>query len=152
MAGSQITTILTNVATVLASVTGVQRVHPYEPVATKPENVVAIMGGSQAVDYWSLIPETTRPHRLQGFQMEVDHVLLFQHYYEVGDTTISTPAVRTIVLAVLDKFNNTFAIVPQAEMTGPIDVDWPTVWRLADIFLVHKTVYRLPVKELYVVQ
>ena len=152
MPGSQITTILTNIATELDSVAGVQRVYKYELVALAPGSIPATMGGSQAIDFWSVLPETTRPRRLQGYQHEVDHTILFRHYYTVGDAAVTTPLLQTIVLAVLDKFTNTFAIVPQAEMTGPPEITWPVLWMIAETFLVHKTEYRLPVKELYVVQ
>ena len=152
MPGSQITTILTNIATELDGVTGVQRVYTYEPVALAPGSIPTTMGGSQAIDFWAVIPETSRPTRLQGYQMEEDHTIIFRHYYTAGDTSVTTAALRTIVLAVKDKFNNTFAIVPQAEMTGPIEVTWPVLWMLAETFLTFKTEYRLPVKELYITQ
>ena len=97
-------------------------------------------------------PELSRPARLQGYQIEVDHTILFRHYYTAGDTSLTTSAVDTIVLAVLDKFNNTFAIVPQAEMTGPPEVTWPVLWMLAETFLVWRTEIRVPIKELYVIQ
>jgi hypothetical protein len=150
--GSQITTIVTNIATTLDSVTGVQRVYTYEVVPLAPGSIPTTMGGSQAIDFWTVRPETTRPNRLQGYQIELDHVVLFRHYYTAGDTSLTTSAVDTIVLAVLDKFNNTFAITPQAEMTGPPEITWPVLWMLAETFLTWRTEYRLPVRELYVVQ
>ena len=152
MAESQILTILAAILPILDAVTGVQRVYNYEPLAVKPENIVTIMGGSQAIDYWSVTPETTDPQRFQGYQMEFNHVMVFRHYYEVGDAAISTPAVRTIALAVLNRFSTVFSIAPQAEMTGPLQIIWPIYWTLADTFTVHKTEYRLPLKELIVVQ
>ena len=152
MPGSQITTIVTNIATTLDGVTGVQRVYTYELVALAPGSIPTTMGGSQAIDFWVVRPEISRPTRLQGYQIEVDHTILFRHYYTAGDTSVTTPALDTIILAVMDKFNNTFAVVPQAEMTGPIEVTWPVLWMLAETFLVWKTEYRLIAKELYVVQ
>lgn len=152
MPGSQITTILTNIATTLDSVTGVQRVYTYEPAILAPGNIPAILGGSQALDYWTVRPETTQPRRLTGYQVELDHVILMTHYYNAGDTSITEPLLDPIVVAVMDKFVNTFAVVPQAEMTGPPEVTWPMLWRLGETFVVWKTEFRLPVKELYTVQ
>ena len=152
MAGSQITTIVANIATELDSVTGVQRVYKYELVALAPGSIPATMGSNQAIDFWIVRAELSRPRRLQGYQIEVDHTILFRHYYTVGDPSVTTPLLDTIILAVLDKFNNTFAIVPQAEMTGPPEIVWSVLWMLADTFLVHKTEIRLPIHELYVVQ
>lgn len=152
MAGSQITTIVTNIATTLDSVTGVQRVYTYEPTALAPGSIPTTMGGSQAVDFWVVRPEISRPTRLQGYQIEVDHTILFRHYYTAGDTSVTTAALDTIILAVLDKFNSVFSVVTQAEMTGPPEVTWPVLWMLAETFLVWKSEIRIPVKELYVIQ
>lgn len=152
MPGSLITTILATLATTLDAVTGVQRVHAYEPIATAPADIVAIMGGSQAVDYWSIKPETTRTTRLAGYQQEIDHVILITHYYTVSDVTVTTPLLHVIILAVMNALNAVFSIAPQAERSGPVEVTWPVYWMIGGSFLVHKTEYRYPVKELVVIQ
>lgn len=152
MPGSQITTIVASIATLLDAVTGVQRVYTYEPIVTNPGDIVTIMGGSQALDYWTVRPEISRPQRLVGFQMEVDHIVRFRHYYDMGAVATSTAALDTIVQAVMNAFNNTFSLVPQAEITGPVEVTWPEPWQLGGTFIVHRTEYRLPVHELYETQ
>lgn len=155
MPGSLITTILTNLATTLDSVTGVQRVYTYEPVAITPGQIPTVMGSNQAIDFWTVRVAGSRPIRLVGYQMEWDHVVRFLHYYTVGDASVTAPLLDTIILAVLNAFSTVFSITPQAETTGPLEVpeeEWARYFMLADTFLVYRTMYRLPVKELFIAQ
>ena len=153
MPGSQLhPTILDALAVLLDAVTGVQRVYTYQPIAVAPGQIPTVMGSNQAIDFWSVVPESSESTRLTGYQHETNHVVLFQHSYTIGDSSVTTPLLRVILQAVFDKFTNTFAIVPQAEMTGPPALTWPVPWMLAESFLVWRTEFRLPVKELYTTQ
>src|SRR5262249_6815590 len=98
-------------------------------------------------------PQSSRPLRLVGYQMEFNHVVVFRHYYTVGSSSGTTATVDALTLAVLNKFSTVFSITPQAEMTGPLEVDqWMEFFLVAGTELVYRTVYHLPVKELIVVQ
>ena len=152
MPGSQLPTILATIATTLDAITGVQRVHTTEPVWLTPESMPASVGTSQAIDYWTVGPETTQPVRLVGYQYDIEHIIVFRHFYSVGDSTVSTPVLRALIIAVLDAFNNVFSVAPQAEVTGPLSVIWPVLWSLSVPLPVWKTEYRLPVKEYYATQ
>lgn len=155
MAGSQIIAILASLATTLDAVAGVQRVYLHEQVVLAAGNIPATMGGSQAIDYWTVRVSGSHPRRLAGYQMEWDHVVRFHHYYTVGDPSVTTPLLDTIIVAVLNAFSTVFSIAPQAETTGPLAVpeeEWGRYVMLADTFLVYRTMYLLPIKELFVAQ
>ena len=152
MAGSQIGVIVAAIAATLRTIAGVQRVYTYEPVVLSPGTIPAVMGSSQAVDYWTVRPETTRPTRLVGYQMEFDHIILFRHSRTAGDVSVTIPVLDGLILTVLNTFSTVFSITPQAEMTGPLEVTWPVLWMVGETFLVHRTEYRLPVTELLSVQ
>ena len=152
MAGSQIIAIVNSLATTLDAVTGVQRVYKYEIAVLQAGNIPTILGGSQAVDYWTIRPESTEPVRFAGYQMELNHIVTFRHYYTIGDASVTEPLLDVIIVAVFDRFSTVFAIAPQAEVTGPLVIEWPVPRMIGETFLVWLTTYRLPVRELIVVQ
>jgi len=152
MAGSQLSAIVASLVALLAAVPGIQRVYAYEPWVVPGEQIPTIMGTSQAIDYWTVRPETSNPRRLQGFQTENAHSLLLRHYVTAGDTAVTTAVEDARILSVCDLLVNTFSLVPQAEMTGPPEITWPHLFVLAETFLVLRTEIRLPVQELYLAQ
>ena len=150
---SQLTVILGKLVTLLDAVSGVQRVYAYEPFVTAPAQYTSTMGGSQAVDYWTVRPATSEPARQVGYQMEFHHIVAFRHYLSVGAVDQTTPTVDQVALAVLNRFSTVFAITPEAEMTGPLRaVEWAEFFMLGGGELVYRSVFHLPVQELVVTQ
>src|SRR5215831_19113277 len=150
---SQITTILGKLVTLLDAVAGVQRVYAYEPFVTAPAQYNSTMGGSQAVDYWTVRPASSEPVRQVGYQMEFHHIVAFRHYFSVGYVTQTTPTVDSLIMHVLNAFSTTFSVTPEAEMTGPLAVvEWAQFFILGGSELVYRTVSHLPVQELVVTQ
>lgn len=102
--------LITFVTQALASLPGSGAAHPYEPVATQPQDLPSVFGGSQSVNAWTVTLTSTTETPLSNIEVLRKHTVTFRLYYEVLDASITEPAARTLSEAAMTALRATHVL------------------------------------------
>jgi hypothetical protein len=140
--------------TVLLTVSGIGRVHTYQPTAVKPEDITDALKAGDFIHYWTIsrvsTPETRAP---STHETQRDHVIMIRGRYEVKtpDEATSEPIFHALIDAAQETFRaiHSYEVAPNRfDMVGPLSCDLVGHQLLAETFLVHYAELRWPAMEI----
>lgn len=101
--------ILNYIYTKLANIPSIGIVLPYRPIATTPEGLVPIFGGSQTVKAWAVTPaekDATIPVWDTNREKNLTHKVSLDLYFSVTDPAVSQPAAVALSELAMTEFGN----------------------------------------------